>query len=139
MVDINNNGEVWSNIIGTETAQSNVDGQSNTAEIISQPGHTTSAAALCNDYTNINYGTGIFTDWYLPAIDQLSELYYNKYSVNLALEKDGNALTTVFVRNYYWSSTNTASNSAWVMYFNYGYSDYDNKGNVHFVRAIRNF
>jgi hypothetical protein len=48
-------------IIGT-AAQSRSNGQGNTTAIINQPGHTSSAAKLCDDYVN-----GGFTDWYLPA------------------------------------------------------------------------
>jgi hypothetical protein len=36
--------------------------ESNTNAIVNQAGHTTSAAKLCDDYTNPDYGTGVFSD-----------------------------------------------------------------------------
>ena len=50
------NGKVWTNLTTTEigiSAQGTGygDGLTNTTAIISQPGHTDSAAKLCNDYT----------------------------------------------------------------------------------------
>jgi hypothetical protein len=66
--------------IGTGLANSNT--------IISQSGHTNSAAKVCRDYTG-----GGKTDWFLPSKDELEQLYLHKSAV-------GN-----FDDIYYWSST----------------------------------
>lgn len=68
MVDLSSDF-IWSNIsdlfIGTTN---DWDGAGNTTAIIGQAGHTSSAAKLCDDYTNADYGTGTYSDWYLPSI-----------------------------------------------------------------------
>ena len=106
MVDLSTSQE-WSNIASTfigATAQSNWDGLSNSNAIVSQSGHTGSAAKLCLDYTNTDYGTGVYNDWYLPASDQLSLLFIAKYQVHKTLESDGNSSTTALMEAYWTSS-----------------------------------
>jgi hypothetical protein len=98
------------------TAQSDWNGKNNSAAMIFQS-TTTSAADICSNYSNTDYGTGVFNDWYLPAIDQLSLLYHAKYQINKAIETDANAATTVLVKNSYWSSTECSSTSAWAYDF----------------------
>ena len=97
-------------------AQSLWDGQSNTDAIILQS-TATSAADLCANYANANMGTGVFNDWYLPAIDQLNLLYQAKYQVNKTLDSDGNSVTISLVLDIYWSSTENSSISAWAYNF----------------------
>jgi uncharacterized delta-60 repeat protein len=69
-------------------------GATNSQNIISRPNHTTSAAKLCDDYTG-----GGFTDWYLPAIFELSQAYNSLSSTGYVL---GKAFSGT-----YWSSTNS--------------------------------
>jgi hypothetical protein len=143
MTDLN--PEKWSNVndsIGT-AAKSPWNGQSNTNAIIAQAGHTTSAAKLCDDYTNINYGTGIFSDWFLPAISQLSQLYSNIYEVNKTLENDGNSSTTSVYYKPYWSSTENWNIYArgYACFFNFETCTCDrySKSNPLVIRAVRSF
>jgi hypothetical protein len=106
MLDLSTSQE-WSNIASTfigVTAQSTWDGLSNSNAIVSQSGHTGSAAKLCLDYINTDYGTGVYNDWYLPAVDQLSLLFYAKYQVQKTLESDGNSSTTALMEGYWTSS-----------------------------------
>lgn len=71
----------WSNVWNfVGTAQSLVDGLSNTNAIIAQNGHTLSAAKLCRDYT-----AGGFTDWYLPAIWELEQCKNVYLIINIIL------------------------------------------------------
>lgn len=121
------------------TAQSDWDGQSNSNAMILQS-ISNSAADICDTYTNTNYGTGIYSDWYLPAIDQLSLIYHVKYQLNKALDSDGNSATTALVKNSYWSSTECSSTSAWAYDFITGTVIGNDKlcTPVH-VRAIRAF
>ena len=140
MVDLSIS-QVWSNIASTLigiTAQSDWDGLGNSNAIVSQNGHTSSAAMLCIDYTNADYGTGVYNDWYLPAIDQLSLLYNAKYQVHKTLDSDGNSSTTALIKESYWTSTEYSDNDAII-------SDYsldiwpNNKTGDYAVRAVRSF
>lgn len=64
----------------------------------------TDAIRCCDGYTNSNYGTGIFSDWYLPTIDDLEILYKVKDIINKALESyDKN--TTDPLTKMYWSNS----------------------------------
>jgi hypothetical protein len=137
----------WSNIINEigVTAQNAWDGQSNTNAILAQAGFSGGAAKLCNEYTNSNYGTGVFSDWFLPSIDQLIRLHIAIYEVNKALDTDGNIDTQVIFRISCWSSSEWKNPSG----INYGYAFYYDfesckvgwytKSNDLFVRAIRAF
>lgn len=143
MIDIGINK--WSNVndsIGVE-AKSPWNGQENTNAIIKQAGHNSSAAKLCADYSNADYGTGVYSDWYLPAINQLSELYFNIYEVNKTLINDGNNLTTAIYYKPYWSSTESWNIFAggYAYFFNYETCTCDkySKSNPLVVRAIRSF
>jgi hypothetical protein len=133
----------WSNVsstlIGT-TAQSDWNGQANSNAIRAQAGHTSSAARLCNNYTNINYGTGVFTDWYLPSRGELNDLWNNLKAVHKALESDGNPATINMNRDaIYWSSSEYSNNTAWYFYFYLGYTNTSGKTNPGYVRSIRAF
>jgi len=141
LVDISTSS-TWSDVSGTligSAAQSTWNGQSNSLAIIGQNGHTTSAAKKCDDYTNADYGTGIFSDWYLPAIDQLSLIYQARYILNKNIE--GTSATNILSLTYYWSSTERTNTLVWFQYFGYGnaYFDYSSKNNTNSVRAIRSF
>jgi hypothetical protein len=133
----------WSNIngalIGT-TAQSDWDGQGNTNAIIGQSGHTNSAAKLCNDYINVDYGTGVYSDWYLPANGQLYKLYNTIYEVNKALDSDGNVATTAIVKAEYWSSTEVNVSFAWEFsFYNTYIVSHGKSSSSYYTRAVRRF
>ena len=121
MVDLSIN-QAWSNVTATligTTAQSEWNGLTNSNTIVGQAGHTSSAAKLCLDYTNADYGTGLYSDWYLPARTELNHLWNNIYKVQKALDSDGNLETTTIVRGSYWSSTEYkyANDSAYKLNF----------------------
>ena len=84
------------------------------------------AAKVCADYSvtvdNIKYG-----DWYLPSKYELGLLY--------------NASTQIggFEDNYYWSSTEFSSITAWGVDFAIGVHENLDKGKAYCVRAIRAF
>ena len=134
-------GMAWSNItavmIGT-AAQSFWNGLSNSNAIIAQTGHTISAAKLCLDYTNADYGTGIFSDWYLPSSGELTLLFNDHFQVQKTLETDGNASTLIISKNGYWSSTEGDANNA--ILFGIGYQETNSKHYTdYWVRAVRSF
>ncbi|MDA3938237.1 MAG: DUF1566 domain-containing protein [Spirochaetia bacterium] len=116
---------------GTETAIGT--GQVNTTNIISQAvaaGNSdllSYAAGLCDYYTNADTGTGVYSDWHLPSLDELNKLYINEVEIG------------GFADDYYWSSSEYDSSSAWFQYFYDGYQANYGKGNAYRVRAVRAF
>ena len=130
----------WSNITGTQigpTAESTWNGQGNSAAIMGQTGHANSAAKLCDDYSNVDYGTGIYSDWYLPAIDQLCLIYHARYILNKNIE--GVTGANILGDVYYWSSTEYGIGSAWYYFFGYGRTASGFKYAYNWVRAVRAF
>ena len=132
----------WSNIdnvaIGA-SAQTTWDGLSNSNAIVGQSGFTSGAAKLCLDSTNNSQ-----TDWYLPAIDELSLLWQNRFNVNRTLSGASSAGTipgTPTQIDYinYWSSTELDLGYAWIFTFYDGTAGNDNKNSTYYVRAIRKF
>lgn len=146
MLDLTTGGSAkeWSNVITTsigEAAQSTWNGLGNSVAIVNQNGHSTSAAKLCLDFVNADYGTGVFSDWYLPAKDQLSLLYNEKYTINKIIENDGLVSTTALIESFYWSSTEYPNNNtdAWYYRLQYGGLATITKASGFNVRAIREF
>jgi hypothetical protein len=132
----------WSNVTSTligSTAQSTWDGLSNSNAIVGQAGFTSGAAKLCLDSTNNSK-----SDWYLPAIDELSLIWQNRFNVNKTLSGNssfGNISgATQILYNTYWSSTEYDSLGAWLFSFSGGlaYSNF-NKVDTEYVRAVRRF
>jgi hypothetical protein len=118
---------VTSNLIGA-TAQSPRDGQANTTAIIGQPGHNSSAALLCDEYTS-----GGYSDWYLPALWELN-LCYNAATIVNEVLGDINGF-----QNTYWCSTESDNLTAYYQNFYNGYL-LPNSKDVHCrVRAVRRF
>ena len=131
----------WSNIdtllIGA-TAQSTWNGLSNSNAIVAQSGFTSGAAKLCLDSTNNSK-----SDWYLPAIDELSLLWQNRFNVNRTLSGNSSLGTivgaTIVSTNIYWSSTEYANGYAWYFNFYFGTANYNDKFTTYYVRAVRKF
>jgi len=139
MVDLSTS-QAWSNVISTLIGTTNDwDGASNTTAITGQSGHTSSAAKLCADYTNADYGTGIYSDWYLPSISELNYVWNSFYGVQKALTNDGDASTTLLERVNYWSSSERNATDGWSYYFGSGYQNHLSKNNTFYVRAVRAF
>ena len=61
----------------------------------------------------------------LPTKDELYMIYKNKEEIG------------GFASNYYWSSTEGDSGSAWEQSFGNGYQNYNGKLNYVYVRAVR--
>ena len=126
--------DVTSTLIGL-TAESQIDGQTNTTAIVAQS-TATSAADLCDAYTNLETGTGVFSDWYLPAIWELNECYKAAIVTNtIVAGVDG------FRFDFYWSSTEATATEAYYLGFHQNiYAANALKSNVAGrVRAIRKF
>jgi hypothetical protein len=139
--------EKWSNVSDSvgPSSFSSWDGQMNTGKIIAQSGHTGSAAKVCDTYSNPDYGTGIYSDWYLPSIKQLCLLNNAVFQVNKAIETDGNKATVPITFQPCWSSNEYRNpgnlNYAYGYYFEFekGTIGWTGKYNTLFVRPIRSF
>ena len=105
-------------------------GDGNTSMIVYNQGAGTYAAKLCSDLS-----LGGYSDWYLPSKYELNLMYKNIGQGNaLGLGNVGG-----FANNFYWSSTEDDSYSAWSQYFLSGYQLDDPKGTNYYVRAVRAF
>jgi len=125
-------------LYGTDVpnCESSWNGAANTAAIMAAGVESGSAAQLCDAYEN-----GGFTDWYLPAIDELNLMYTAKYNLNRSLSQISGAASFDFAAfPYYWSSTEVVCCNSWLFYFYGGGSDnYLGKYSNLFVRAVRAF
>jgi len=122
----------WSNITSTligPTAQSPIDGYANSTAIVGQTGHTGSAASLCKAHNG-----GGFTDWYLPAIWELNNLYNAAFVINTVA-----GVTDLTYIAYYWSSTESNGSNVLGQDFVLGLASSGIKGDPHRVRAVRRF
>lgn len=130
--------QAWSNISGTligSSAQSTWDGLSNSNAIVGQSGFTNGAAKLCLDLVSLGKD-----DWYLPAIDELSLLWQNRFNVNNTISSIGGA--TIVSQNTYWSSTENMTSIgsfAYAINFLTIASGNFSKTELNYVRAIRKF
>ena len=107
--------------VGTAIGQ----GQNNTNLIIANCGTAGIAARICDAYVS-----GIYTDWYLPSKDELTQLYNNRYAIG------GFNLSAY---GTYWASGEWHSHVADGMDFSNGTSGGYYKSYVMLVRPIRSF
>lgn len=145
----------------TANTASTWDGAANTAAMIAEGGDLHPAAQFCRDL-NING----YTDWVLPAKDQL-ELLYRVFKPNTTANNTSSGAnpssdpaganytsgsptqtsvaafqaggSEAFVADYYWASTQYASNSSYecIQTFNSGFQNNTLKTNTYRVRAVR--
>jgi hypothetical protein len=133
-------GAYQSTTVPAPGALSDWNGQANTNAIIAQAGAgSTYATGLCDAYTNADYGTGVFSDWYLPSRGELNDLWNSIKAVQKALDSDGNSATTAIAKAYYWSSTESSSTAAWGWNFINGSASNVSKSSSYWVRAVRAF
>ncbi len=87
-----------------------------------------------------NYATALGTGWYLPSIDELGLLYYNRYSAQKGLRAGNHTLLSNTA--IYWSSTEFNAGYAYVFHFLLGYANNNlnsKTSNAYSVRPIRAF
>jgi hypothetical protein len=87
---------------------------------------------LCRAYSAD--GDGGLNDWYLPALEELTQCYNAMLIVNSIL-----GATDGFQYVDYWSSTELNNNYGWPYYFLYGGANYATKSTSKKVRAVRKF
>jgi hypothetical protein len=127
--------QLWSNVSSLEigsSGQSDWDGFSNSNAITSQSGHITSAASLCSNSTN-----GGFSDWYLPALQELNTLWNNYVHVSRSLSSITGA--SQLIKTNYWSSSELDNLNAWAIAFFNGISFSNSKTSSFAIRAVRKF
>lgn len=130
--------QIWSNVANTfigVTVQSQWDGLSNSNAIISQSGHTNSAASLCLNSTN-----GGQNDWYLPAFQELKLLWENYFNVSMSLSQISGAVILA-KENYHSSTAWEEIGNNFIHGCNFGNGDFMGlpKDQPYYVRAIRSF
>ncbi|MBU1718868.1 MAG: DUF1566 domain-containing protein [Bacteroidetes bacterium] len=103
-------------------ATSLTDGAANTTAIVAACATRPIAASLCDELSLNGY-----SDWFLPAKDQLNYLYQQK------------TLVGGFTTDYYWSSSEDDANYAWIQGFYSGYQNFGNKSYAVCVRCVRSF
>jgi len=141
MIDLSS-ASAFSNIIDQFAGgASDWDGLSNSNAIVTQSGHTSSAAKICLDYSNVDYGTGVYDDWYLPSKGEMNDLWNNLQFVQKTLDSDNNLATKAFVvhTSFYWTSTEPTTLHGVVWQFMYGYASNNGKKNAGIVRPMRAF
>lgn len=127
----------WATInVDISNVESTFDGQTNTANLIVAgagsgitPG---TAAVLCDNSANNGK-----SDWYLPAIDELSKLWQNRWEVAQGINSVPGG--TQLVYDVYWSSTESTVSRARYFDFSSGSASSNDKTNLYNVRAMRRF
>ena len=85
----------------------------------------------------VTFATGLGAGWYIPSIDELGLLYYNRYSAQKGLRAGNNTLLSI--TDNYWSSGEFYSWGAYYLSFADGNVAAGGKANLFLVRAIRTF
>jgi hypothetical protein len=75
-----------------------------------------------------------YSDWRVPSVEHLKTLINTNYYPTINPSYFPNTVTY-----YYWSASPVAnsSSSAWIVFFYYGYDDWDGKSDGDFVRLVR--
>ena len=142
-------------------ADSVIDGPQNTADMVADGNSTVYPAAhFCNDAS-----IGGFTDWYMPAKNELEICYYNLKPTTTANHTSSGTNTNAvpsrgsnytagtpaqtsaaafkdtgaedFAAAFYWSSTESSATNAWLQFFNFGNQLNFNKYDSIRVRCVR--
>ena len=129
----------WSTEYVVTNATSKTDGMANLNAIETIDGWEEKYPVFkwCDDYTDESGNS----EWYLPAIDELSRLYQVKEYVNAAIEKitaGGGTATALDTSGCYWSSSQSKYTDAYEQDFSNG-SQYIGKYDADSVRAVRAF
>jgi len=101
-------------------------GGQNTTDIVNGCATPGIAAGLAKGLT-----LGGQSDWFLPSIDELNQMYTNLHSASTPLGG--------FSSDAYWSSSEHVGNLAWVQNFYYGFQASYYKDSTFYVRPVRAF
>jgi len=106
-------------------------GAQNTIDIELECETPGTAADVCANLFLNGYG-----DWFLPSKDELNAMYQNKTTINASAQANGGS---AFTTDYYWSSSETTSERAWIHGFHNDVQGYSAKDYKHYVRCVRTF
>ena len=109
-------------LIGSAFGQAIGPGEQNKTDIVTGCATAGIAAKVANDLV-----LGGQSDWFLPSIDELNEMYIQRTAIG--------GFSTV----YYWSSSEGGDNYAWNQDFYYGYQLNYSKVTTLYVRPVRAF
>jgi hypothetical protein len=103
-------------------------GYQNTLDIVAGCSETSTSA-----YQSLNATTEGYTDWFLPSTDELLEMY--------TTIGQGSGIGNIggFQDTWYWSSSESSNDSAWLVYFYNGVLYNYDAGSTDRVRIIRSF
>ena len=102
-------------------------GPQNTLDILASCSATNNAASICANLVKNGY-----SDWFLPAKDELNLIFVNLY--------DQGYMVSSFVHDYYESSSEYSANEAWALRMDSGVWDEQHaKNHPHKIRAVRAF
>ncbi|MBK7798142.1 MAG: DUF1566 domain-containing protein [Saprospiraceae bacterium] len=127
----------WSKITNVSigsAANSTFKGTENTIAIASQTDNDDGAAFFANSAVDKGY-----TDWYLPALDELNLISQARFTLNKILESDTDPNTNGFGVNQFWTSTEAGSNNAWAYNFGEIAASAESKFSMYNYRIIRKF
>ena len=139
IVSLTQTSAQWSTEEVVTNATSTTDGMANMTAIQSISGWVEKYPAFkwCDEYTDASDNS----EWYLPAKDELDQLYSVKDVINTAIEKitAGEGTATSLGTGLFWSSSQDSNYGAWNQRFSDGAQYYYNEGNTLSVRAVRAF
>lgn len=75
-------------------------------------------------------------EWYLPSLDELQSIYWEKGLINKTLTQNS---YKEIRDSWYWSSTEKDEFRAWLVYMYDGYTRYGTKSILYYVRAVSAF
>jgi hypothetical protein len=112
----------------------------NTACGVSEYSPATAAPGYCHAFSTVNgYSTGpSYTRraagaWYLPSLGELMMIWSQMYKINQVMSLIGG---TALDEDWYWSSTETSQNTAWILVFSHGHVNLSNKKGSYRVRPV---
>jgi hypothetical protein len=124
---------VWSpTASNVSNCESTWNGQANTTAMITAGATVNTAAQVCVSSTSFG-----FTDWYLPAIDELSKISNNRWEIAQGLIAASGSPFSPGID--YWSSTEIDAGTAYSLDFSRGTAELLNKIATIYVRAVRRF
>jgi hypothetical protein len=140
------------NYLVIDTTELSVSGQWATSNVLTNIDSTYNGVANTNNIVGLG-GAGGFTvgtagllcaastnngktDWYLPAVDEFSKVYHNKWEIAQGLDDAGGQPLSA---TQHWSSTEYNIGQAYYYFLLGGYADTDTKVSNYTVRAVRRF
>jgi hypothetical protein len=93
---------------------------------------TTATAAFMTLQYSCSFNGSLFSDWFLPSLDELSRMYSTIRNIS------GSGFSTT-TNSWYWSSTQATMQTAYCINFNNGASTTYPKNNSYRIRPVRRF